>query len=66
MFVDFKFSTMKEQVRAYWNPMQNLVFQFSVADSHFAEPVLKWVVTVIFRILCYSIAAIPIILGKIV
>ena len=35
MFVEFKFSTMKTQVSAYWNLMQNLVFQFSVADFHF-------------------------------
>ena len=34
MFVDFKFSTMKTQVSAYLNPMQNSVFQFSVADFH--------------------------------
>ena len=38
MFVDFKFSTMKSQVCAYWNPMQNLVFHFCVADFHFVEP----------------------------
>ena len=32
MFVDFKFSTIKTQVGAYLNLMQNSVFQFSVAD----------------------------------
>ena len=37
MFVNFKFITMKSQVCAYWNPMGKLVFQFSVADFHFAK-----------------------------
>ena len=31
-------STMKAHVCPYWNPMQNLVFQFSVVDSHFVKP----------------------------
>ena len=38
MIVDFQFNTVKAQVRAYWNPMQNLVFQFFVADFHFVKP----------------------------
>ena len=37
MFVDFKFSTVKAQVSAYWNVMQNLALQFSVADFHFVK-----------------------------
>ena len=38
MFVDFKFSTVKAQVSAYWISMQNLFFQFSVADFQFVKP----------------------------
>ena len=34
--VDSKFNTVRAQVRAYWNSMQNLNFQFSVAD--FVKP----------------------------
>ena len=33
MFIDFKFSPMKAQVRA-----SNLVFRFSVAEIHFVKP----------------------------
>ena len=38
IFVDFIFSKMKTQVSAYLNPMQNSVFQFSVADLHSVQP----------------------------
>ena len=38
MFVDLKLGIMKTQVRAYLNPMKNLVFPFSVADFHFVKP----------------------------
>ena len=38
MFINFKFSTMKVQVSAYLNLMQNLVCQLSVADFHFLKP----------------------------
>ena len=37
MFIDFKFGAMKAQVRAYLNPMQNLVSQLSVADFYFLK-----------------------------
>ena len=49
MFIDFKFGTMKAQVRACLNPVKNLVYQLSVGDFHFLKPGLtKHVLLVLY------------------
>ena len=41
VFVALKFNIMRREVKDHLNPANNLVFQFSVADSHSVKSVFR-------------------------
>ena len=41
VFVALKFNIMRREVKDHLNPANNLVFQFSVADSHSVKSVFS-------------------------